>query len=286
MFLLQLSIYSHFDPVLWSQWSGLDVAYRLVKLPPDTYIRVEVSHLKRKLSERCPRIRQISWPIDVLIIIDTALWLNIEVRMNSSVDVNVLQWKREWFFSRRVTFCHWVQRNGGIWSFLTWTWNQFRFNGIQKWVWKWWKWRPFWLSQKIHSTFSSNWVIPYHDGCSQLLISSKTNWFVHRRQKKKDFPFSLVGNTSFAMNLLELISNASIVSNSSMCATFLGTDMRWTTKITMKTRHEKYLDMLPHLRQFGMSKGKRKNKGARGCCAFGALFPDLPELSLRRLFPL
>ena len=44
--------------------------------------------------------------------------------MRSSVDVNAFQWNREWFFSRRV-MCHWVQRDGGIWSFLKWTKNHF-----------------------------------------------------------------------------------------------------------------------------------------------------------------
>ena len=38
-----------------------------------------------------------------------------------SGNVNVFQWNREWFFSRRVKFWLWVQRDGGIWSFLTWT---------------------------------------------------------------------------------------------------------------------------------------------------------------------
>ena len=31
---------------------------------------------------------------------------------------------------------------------------------------------PFWFSQKIYVTFSSNWTFPYQGGCSQFLISS------------------------------------------------------------------------------------------------------------------
>ena len=33
--------------------------------------------------------------------------------------------------------------------------------------------RPFWFSQKVPLTFSSNWVLPYKGGCSQFLISSR-----------------------------------------------------------------------------------------------------------------
>ena len=48
----------------------------------------------------------------------------------------------------------------------------YRFIGITKWVMRCWK-RPFWFSMKISSTLSSNWVIPYQEGCSQFLISSR-----------------------------------------------------------------------------------------------------------------
>ena len=68
----------------------------------------------------------------------------------------------------------WVQRDGGIWSFLTWTKIIYRFTGIRKWVMRWWK-RPSWFSKKINVTFSLNWSMPYRSGCSQVLISSK--WF-------------------------------------------------------------------------------------------------------------
>ena len=56
------------------------------------------------MGETCPRIRQVSWPIDVPIIVDAALLHNIQVRVCSSGDVNIFQWNRVWFFSRRVEF--------------------------------------------------------------------------------------------------------------------------------------------------------------------------------------
>ena len=66
----------------------------------------------------------------------------------------------------------WVQRDGGIWSFLKWTKNHSSLHGIHKWVVRWWK-RPFWFSKKISVTFSSNWTFPNQGGCSQFLISSR-----------------------------------------------------------------------------------------------------------------
>ena len=66
----------------------------------------------------------------------------------------------------------WVQRDGGMWSFLTRTKIIYRFTGIRKWVMRWWK-RPFWFSKKIYVTFFSKWTFPYQGGCSQVLISSR-----------------------------------------------------------------------------------------------------------------
>ena len=45
-----------------------------------------------------------TWPIDVPIIIDAFLLFDIQICTSSSGYVNVLQWNREWFFSRRVKF--------------------------------------------------------------------------------------------------------------------------------------------------------------------------------------
>ena len=42
-----------------------------------------------KLSETCPRIRQVSWPIDIPVIIDAFLLLDIQIRMSSSGYINV-----------------------------------------------------------------------------------------------------------------------------------------------------------------------------------------------------
>ena len=62
----------------------------------------------------------------------------------------------------------------------------YRFTGIRKRVLRLWK-RPFWFSKKVNVAFSSNWVVPYQGGCSQVLISSKKFWFVHLRLEKRIF---------------------------------------------------------------------------------------------------
>ena len=51
------------------------------------------------------------------------LLLNIQIRMSGSGYVTVLQWNWDWFLSRRVKFDAWFGRDGGKWSFLTWTKN-------------------------------------------------------------------------------------------------------------------------------------------------------------------
>ena len=82
-------ILSHFSQSSGHRWSGLDVSCLLVSLSPrTTKILLEVSSKKSNLSETCPRNRQISWPIDVPIIIDATLLLDIQIRMRSSGDVN------------------------------------------------------------------------------------------------------------------------------------------------------------------------------------------------------
>ena len=67
---------------------------------------------------------------------------------------------------------HWAQRDGGFWSFLTWTKSHLslhRHPGSESWFCG----RdPSGSPTKSLSTFSSNWVIPYQSGCSQFLISS------------------------------------------------------------------------------------------------------------------
>ena len=86
--------------------------------------------------------------------------------------VNVLQWNREWFYSRRVEF----DSGFNVMAVYEVFWHGpeviNRFTGIRKRVVRWWK-RPFWFSKKIKVTFSSNWSLPYQGGCFQVLISSK-----------------------------------------------------------------------------------------------------------------
>ena len=74
-----------------------------------------------KLCETCPRIRQVSWPIDIPIIIDAFLLLNIQIRTSSSGYVNVFEWKKGMMLLSASKVWLWVQRDDGIWSFLTWT---------------------------------------------------------------------------------------------------------------------------------------------------------------------
>ena len=136
-----------------------------------------------KSSETCPWIRQISWSINVPIIIDAFLLLNIQIRMSSSGYVNVFQWNREWFLSRRVKFDSWFN----VMAVYEVSWHGpeivYRFTGIRKWVLRLWK-RPFCFSKKVNITLSLNWSMPYQGGCSQFLISFKGFWFVHLRLEK------------------------------------------------------------------------------------------------------
>ena len=97
--------------------------------------------------------------------------LDIQISVRSSGNVNVLQWNREWFFSRRVKFdsrfnvmaVFEASRHGP--EIVN------RFTSIRKWVLRLWK-RPFWFSKKVNITLSLNWSMPYQGGCSQFLISS------------------------------------------------------------------------------------------------------------------
>ena len=57
--------------------------------PRTTFIRLEVSLPKSKLGGTFPRIRQISWSIDISIIIDAFLLHNIQIRLCNFGDVNV-----------------------------------------------------------------------------------------------------------------------------------------------------------------------------------------------------
>ena len=109
---------------------------------------------------------------------------------------------REWFFSRQVKF------DSGFNVIAVYEVSSHGpevicpFTDIRKWVLRWLRKRPLWLSKKISLTFSSNWVIPHQGGCCQFLISSRKfnssicGW-------KNGFSISLGIITSFALSLLE-----------------------------------------------------------------------------------
>ena len=105
-------------------------------------------------------------------IIDATFFFDVQICVCSSGDVNVLQWNREWFFSRRVKF----DSGFNVMAVFEVSWHGPKiidcFTGIRRCVVRWWK-RPFWFSKKIKVTFSLSWTLPYQGGCSQVLISSK-----------------------------------------------------------------------------------------------------------------
>ena len=145
-----------------------------------------------KLCETCPRNRQISRPIDISIIIDAFLLLDIQIRMRSSGDVNVFQWNREWFFSRRVKLDSGF--NGMAVFDVSWHGPKVvhRFTGIRKWV----------ILQESQFYSLLELVEAVLSGCVQVLISSKEfdssifDW-------KINYPFSLGNIISFALSLFE-----------------------------------------------------------------------------------
>ena len=173
-------------------WPGCRLLFSHKSLPVPLFSVWKFSFQKKIFSETCPWIRQASWPIDILIIIDALLLLDIHIRMSSSGDVNVFLWNREWFFSRRVKF----DSGFNVMAVYEVSWHGpkviYRFTGIRKWVLRWWKWRPFWFFKKISLTFSSNWTLPYQarwmfsvpDLLQEIL-------FVHLRLEKWIFHFLL-----------------------------------------------------------------------------------------------
>ena len=67
-----------------------------------------------------------------------------------------------------------VQRDGGKCSLPKWTRNHLCASpASRKELKKLCKWRPFWFSQEVMMTFSTNWLIPYQGGCFQCMISSR-----------------------------------------------------------------------------------------------------------------
>ena len=152
------------------------------------------------MSETCPRIKSISWPIDVPMDVDATFLFKIQICMSRSGDVSVFQWNREWFFSTSKV---WLLIQCDDEKKVSWHGSKivYRFRGIRKWLLRWWK-RSCWFSKKINVIFSSNWMFPYQGRSSQFLtsprkfVSSISDW-------KINLPFSLGIITSFAFSLLE-----------------------------------------------------------------------------------
>ena len=163
-----------------------------------TYIRLEVSHLIEQTEWNLLRIRQISWSIDIPIVIDAAFLHNILVCISSG-DVNVFQWNRECFFSRRLKF----DSGSNVMAVFEISWHGPKiiscFTRIRKRVSRWWK-RPF------DSPRKSTWLSP-RIGWSRIKVNVLSSWpppinFIRASPTgKMNFPFSLGNITSFALSL-------------------------------------------------------------------------------------
>ena len=201
LLLLQLGVLSHWFPELWPSmiWPGCQLFSR--QSPPGPHISFWWFFFPIKyLSETCPWIWQVSWPIDIPIIIDAFLLLDIQIRMSSSGYVNVLQWNMEWFLLSVSKIWLWVQRDGGVWSFLTWTKSHLIASPASGNVSRESCGRdPSDSPRKSILLLSLNWSIPYQGGCSQVLISSKGFDSSILRLEKINSPFSLGHITLFSI---------------------------------------------------------------------------------------
>ena len=93
--------------------------------PRTTYIRLEVSlPMEWTLCETCPWIRQISWSIDIPIIVDAAFLHNIQVCLRSVLETSYISVEQGMILFSASKVWLVVQRDGGIWSFPTWTKNR------------------------------------------------------------------------------------------------------------------------------------------------------------------
>ena len=148
------------------KWWGLDVNCIRVNLPPNqTYPSGSFS------SNRINWVKPVQGSEKSHV---PSMFQKSSMRHGScgSGHVNVFQWNREWFLSRRMKFgsefnvmvVYEACRLGPM--------VVYRFTGIRKWVMRLWK-RPFWFSKKVNVTLSLNWSMPYQGGCSQFLISSR-----------------------------------------------------------------------------------------------------------------
>ena len=184
---------------------------------PGPHMSVRRFFFQCKLCETCPRIRQVSWPIDIPVIIDAFFLLVIQIGMSSSGNVNVFQWNREWLFSRRVKFdsglnvmaVYEVSRHGPK-SHLS----------LHR--------HPETSLEVVEETL----LTLQESQCYSLLelVAAVSRWMFSGLDLLQGFlnrpsaigiinsPFSLGNITSFALSLFEQISDASIVSNSSRSA--------------------------------------------------------------------
>ena len=214
LLLPQLSISSQFRPEFWplTIWPGCRLPF-CQSLPGPLISVWRFLLLQCKLSETCPRMRQISWSIDIPRVIDAAFLPNVQIRLLSSGGVNVVQWNTEWFFSRRVK----LDSRFNVMAEYEVSWHgrkvMYLFTGIRKRVVRWRRERPFWFSKKISLTFSSDWVFPYQGGCYRFLIS---------REFDSSICFLKIFHFEkwyfFCYESFRVDSDASIVSNSSRSA--------------------------------------------------------------------
>ena len=196
------------------RWSGLDVSCFLVNLHPKSVGRFFIQW--SKLCETCPRMRQVSRAINIPIIIDALLLFDIQIRMRSSGYVNVFQWNREWFFSRRVKF-----DSGSTW------WRYMKLPDMDQ--------KSFIASPTSgseswgcgrdpsdsprKSILLSPWIGRCRIGVDVLKSWSPPRGLIRPSAIGKINCPSLGNITSFALSLFELISDVSIVSNSSRSPT-------------------------------------------------------------------
>ena len=135
-------------------------------------------------------------------VIDAAILHNIQNCSCSSGDVNVFQWNWRMILLSASTVRLWVQRDGGIRSFLTLEVVEETLLILQE--------NLFDLLLELGVPVSK-WVFSVPDLLPRIL-------FVHLRLEN-EFSIFFGNITSCALSLWELISDTSIVSNSSMSVT-------------------------------------------------------------------
>ena len=134
--------------------------------------------------------------------------------MSSSSNVNVLQWNREWFFSRRV------KCDSGFNVMAVYETSRHgpevvhSFTGNQKWVLRLWK-RPIWFPKKVNKKLFFPWIGRCRIKVDVLNFWSPPRLLIRPSTIGKINSLCLRNILSFTLNLFEKISDDSIVSNSS-----------------------------------------------------------------------